>query len=257
MGVGVHTGQRCTVRLARSAGPVVLRTPDFSATTAQLELGETTRATTVRHGSFQLRTVEHLFAALGGLGVFEGVTIDVAGPELPLLDGGARAFTDALLRLGIVPSPPKLEVSRNGVVEVGASRYEFLTGATTEIVVTIDYGDAPIANMARWGGDPEDFRTRIAPARTFALEHEIAALGAAELARFADAASVVVVGRALFGAGVVEPDEPARHKLLDLIGDAYLHGGPPRGTMRVHRPGHGSNHVALRAAIDRGILRPA
>lgn len=255
-GVGVHSGKECAVRIARSDGPVRVRVGAESVRIDELVLSDTLRSTAVTAGGRLVRTVEHLFAAFAGLSVYEGAAIDVEGEELPLLDGGARSFAAALARLGVGPSAPRLEVARAGTVEVFDSRYEFREGEHPAIEVVLDFGDAPLARGARWDGDPADFLARIAPARTFALEHEIAALGEASLARFADPGSVIVVGTALYGVGSVAPDEPARHKVLDLMGDAYVHGGPPRGVVVAHRPGHRSNHAALRAAIDRGILRP-
>lgn len=255
-GVGVHSGKECAVRISRAEGPVRVRAGTEAVRVADLRVSDTLRSTGVTVDGRPVRTVEHLFAAFAGLSVYEGASIEIDGEELPLLDGGARSFAEALARLDVTPSSPPLEVARPGTVEVFESLYEFREGSHPIVEVVLDFGDAPLTKTARWEGDPMDFLLRIAPARTFALEHEIAALGEASLARFADPASVVVVGKELHGAGVVAPDEPARHKVLDFMGDAYLHGGPPRGTVVAHRPGHRSNHAALRAAIDRGILRP-
>lgn len=257
-GVGVHGGQKGSVRLTRHPGPVVVRTRGGMALVSELAVEDTTRSTTVRsvaNGAVVVRTAEHLFAALAGHSVHAGVAIDLEGDEVPLLDGGARLFSDALVRLAVAPGRAPLEVARGGVVEVFGSRYTFAPGDRPSVAVTIDFGDAPLDSDASWDGDADDFALRIAPARTFAMEHEIEALGAASLARFADADSVVVVGAKLFGAGEVLRDEPARHKLLDLLGDAYLHGGPPIGSVHALRPGHRSNHAALRTAIEQGILR--
>lgn len=257
-GVGVHSGKECTVRVSRADGPVRVRVEGGGAAVrvADLSVSDTLRSTGVTVDGRLVRTVEHLFAAFAGLSVYEGASIEIEGEELPLLDGGARAFAEALARLDVPPSLPLLEVARSGTVEVFESRYDFREGNHPSIEVVLEFGDAPLTKTARWDGEPLDFMLRIAPARTFALEHEIAALGEASLARFADPASVIVVGKELHGAGVVAADEPARHKILDVLGDAYLYGGPPRGAIVAHRPGHRSNHAALRAAIDRGILRP-
>ncbi len=262
-GAGVHSGEGAVLELVRVGGPVCLRIGDTRVAVAELELEpeRDRRSTNVRAAGRRIGTVEHLFAALAGLGIHGGVELRLEGPELPLLDGGARAFVDALRSVGAGESPtePPLEVVRAGEVAIGTSRYAFepsAPGAPAVVVeVELDYPGAPIEPRARWEGDPADFVERIAPARTFALEAEVEALGAASLARFAEATSVIVVGAKLWGAGAVEPDEPARHKLLDLLGDCYLHGGPPRGVLRAFRPGHAANHAALRAAIGQGILR--
>jgi UDP-3-O-[3-hydroxymyristoyl] N-acetylglucosamine deacetylase len=122
--------------------------------------------------------------------------------------------------------------------------------------VHLEIDDPRISPDARWNGDPDDFHARIAPARTFALAHEVDELLRRGLVRYVDPASVVLiapdtihhVGRP-FAA-----DEPARHKLLDLIGDLYLRGGPPIGRVRAVRPGHAANAHAIRQALDAGVL---
>src|SRR5690606_8548586 len=109
---------------------------------------------------------------------------------------------------------------------------------------------------AAWRGDPDDFRERIAPARTFGFAHELDSLLARDLARHVDPASVVVlaVDRVLSAGPPFRADEPARHKLLDLIGDLYAHGGPPAGTVHAIRPGHAATHEAVRRALEEGIV---
>jgi UDP-3-O-[3-hydroxymyristoyl] N-acetylglucosamine deacetylase len=224
-------------------------------------VASTLRATSVEahRGALRVGTVEHVFAALGGLGVHHGVAVCVDGPEMPLLDGGSAAWCAAIDRLGTVATPPRLRVVREAVTEVGASRYEWAPGdrITVEVRVELDgLVEGPLEPEARWDGDAADFRTRIAPARTFALARDVDELLRAGLARHVDAASVVVLApRVVHCAGrTFSPDEPARHKLLDLVGDLYLHGGPPIGRVRAVRPGHAANQRALSRAKDEGIV---
>jgi UDP-3-O-acyl-N-acetylglucosamine deacetylase len=140
---------------------------------------------------------------------------------------------------------------------VGASRYEFEPGEGVSLRVAFETDDARLARAASWDGDVHDFRARIAPARTFALARDLATIERLGLARHADPASVVLVmPDAIHCRGPFVPDEPARHKLLDLIGDLYLYGGPPRGTLSARRPGHGPTHEALGKARRDGILAP-
>lgn len=243
-GPGLHTGAPGAVSFARHDGPVVLRSGGVDTTLADLRVVDSARSTTVASsGGVRVATVEHVFAALGGLGIHHGVAVVVDGPEAPLGDGGARLYADALRSLGLAPSPPALRVARDGVVEIGTSRYELrridparVAGGAfaVELEVEIDFGDARLAKEARWSGDAEDFRLRIAGARTFGFEHEIEELLARGLASHVTPESVVVIGegRILSKGAPFAADEPARHKLLDLIGDLYLHGGPPRGGLR-------------------------
>jgi len=246
-GRGLHSGVESRVTLSRAAGPVTLNGTPLEA----LRVVDTDRATTVE--SPRVRTVEHLFAALAGLGVRSGVAVRVDGGELPLVDGGAAKWCDALLELGVVADEPRLRVVRDGRVEVGESAYEFFVDGVVEAAVDVD---VELGRHASWGGDPDDFRARIAPARTFAFAREVEMLAARGLASHVDAESVVVLtsSGALSAGRPFTADEPARHKLLDLIGDLYLYGGPPLGRVRARRPGHTSTHAAVRLAGERGLV---
>ena len=257
-GFGLHTGSPVRVVLWRRAGAVTLRAGGVERTIAALRVASAARATSVE--SPRVGTVEHLFAALAGLGVRDGIAIEVEGPELPLLDGGASAWCDAVDMLKLVsadaPAKPTLTIVRDGTVDVGDSRYEVARGARVTVRAKIEFDDARVAPEAEWLGDAADFRARIAPARTFAFLHELAALHARGLGSHVSPESVIVIApEAIHSKGnPFTADEPARHKLLDLIGDLYLYGGPPRGVVRAIRPGHGATHAFVRAALERGLL---
>ena len=259
-GRGLHTGGLSSVRFERCAGPVVVRAGGRDTRIEDLRALESARSTTVSlpDGS-TIATVEHVLAALGGLGIRDGVAVIVEGGEMPLADGGARAYADALVALDVPASPPSLHVVRDGVIETGASRYEFVVNAdpsATTLEIRIDFGDVRIAESASWHGDPSDFIARIAPARTFGFEHELDDLLARGLATHVTPESVVVFGegRVLASGRAYSADEPARHKLLDLIGDLYLYGGPPRGDVRVVRPGHAATHEVMHRALAIGLV---
>ena len=125
-----------------------------------------------------------------------------------------------------------------------------------DVEVCIDLGYPRFAAEARWQGSPQDFVDRIAPARTFTLARDVEELVRRGLARHVDPDSVVVLAPdAVHHSGrPFRADEPARHKLLDLIGDLYLHGGPPLGRVLAVRPGHASNARAFRRALEEGVL---
>ncbi len=258
-GQGLHSGAQGAVSFERCAGPVVLRANGGEASIAELAVVDTTRSTTVasKDGTLRVATIEHVLAALAGLGVHDGVAIVMEGPEAPLADGGARVFADAVRALGVEASPAPLRVVERGSIDVGPSRYDFEPhdGVVLEVEVCFDRVD--VASTARWDGDPEDFCARIAPARTFGFEHEVQELLARGLASHVTPESVVVIGqeRILSAGPPFRADEPARHKLLDLLGDLYLYGGPPRGRVHALRPGHAATHEALRAALMRGLVR--
>jgi UDP-3-O-[3-hydroxymyristoyl] N-acetylglucosamine deacetylase len=236
---------------------VTLCAGDARASIADLTVAGTARATTVeaRGGSLRVGTVEHAFAAFAGLGVYSGVAIEIEGIELPLLDGGARRWCDAIASLDPPRTAPPLRVDREEIIEVGSSRYTFVPKDGVAVTSRLELPDARVVPDARWDGDPEDFRRRIAPARTFCRVADFDELGRLALARHVDPDAVVVLSPdAVYCRGPFEADEPARHKLLDLLGDLYLYGGPPRGLVRAVRPGHTANAEAIRRAIDVGVL---
>jgi UDP-3-O-[3-hydroxymyristoyl] N-acetylglucosamine deacetylase len=266
-GRGLHTGAQGRVTLRRTDAPHVMvrggaKMPAW--TLGELVPVASERCTVVasRDGRLRVSTVEHLLAALAGLGVRAGVEITLEGPEVPLLDGGAARFVHALDQLGVgTASPgmaPPVRVVREGTVDVGGSRYVFAPSDQATLEVEIDFDIPGLASRASWAASDADvFRARIAPARTFGLEEEVLALVERGLAAHVAPESVVVLGRTrVLSAGLpFEPDEPARHKLLDLIGDLTLHGGPPRGSVFAHRPGHAATHAAVALALARGLLR--
>jgi UDP-3-O-[3-hydroxymyristoyl] N-acetylglucosamine deacetylase len=258
-GVGLHTGEPVRVSLLACPGPVRLRAGDDDFVTVdELAIASTTRATTVeaRRGTLRIQTVEHALAAFAGLAMHEGVIIAVDGQEMPLLDGGSAMWCDALRRLGLPASPPRWRIDRPAVFHVGQSRFELTPASDVRVDVLLELDDPRIARHASWQGDADDFQARIAPARTFAFAHEVDELLGRGLARHVPPESVVVIApEAIHHAGPpFSADEPARHKLLDLLGDLYLFGGPPLGHLRATRPGHTANTRALRQACNDGIL---
>lgn len=203
--------------------------------------------------------VEHFLAALGGLGLYEGVSFTVEGGELPLADGGALAFAELLRGLQVPRTPPHLRIEHQGEVTVGDSHYTFEPSPAVELGVDVHF-DGVGAQHSAWDGTPETFIHQIAWARTFGFEREAALVQASGRGRGADPRSVMILddeGRVREPGRPQRPDELARHKLLDLVGDLYLGGGPPRGRIAAVRPGHGATRRALLTALDRGIIAPA
>jgi len=139
---------------------------------------------------------------------------------------------------------------------VGESRYEFAPASGTSVEVTVEF--APFGSQgAAWDGAEASFLATIAGARTFGYRHQAADLRALGRAQCVNPRAVVVLES---DGSVMPPGEPpkaselARHKLLDLLGDLYLYGGPPQGRIRVERPGHQSNHRAVCEGFARGLL---
>ncbi len=258
-GPALHCGRNCGVTLLRRPGPVCFAQGGVVVARQELEVTRSDQGVCVAAGHVEIDLVEHLFAALGGLSVYRGVELRIHGREIPLLDGGAADLARALQVLGLPTTPPELKVSRAGRIEIDESVYEFEPGTGREVEVTIDFR-SQLGNYglqeARWDGSPRDFAHRIAPARTFGFNEDRARLEAAGRAQYVNLRSVIVFdsGRQL-GDSPAEFDELARHKLLDLIGDLYLFGGPPIGSVKAHRPGHSRSHRALKKALQTGLLR--
>jgi UDP-3-O-[3-hydroxymyristoyl] N-acetylglucosamine deacetylase len=260
-GTGLHTGVWARVTLRESEGPVRLVGHGWAARVDELEVVSTARATTVRAraGGQPIGTVEHLFAAFAGMGVYDGIDVFLEGPEMPLLDGGAMRWCEAIAALSPPRRGPRLRVERASTIDAGPSRYEFSPGGEgVQVEAVLELGDPRIARVASWRGDADDFVGRIAPARTFALASEVEELLRRGLARHVDPASVVLISPETvhFAGRSFTPEEPARHKLLDLMGDLYLKGGPPLGKLVAVRPGHASNARAVSRAMAEGVLRP-
>jgi UDP-3-O-[3-hydroxymyristoyl] N-acetylglucosamine deacetylase len=260
VGVALHGGHPSRIVLTRAVGPIVLARHGAEARLDELCATRTDHGVTAASadGRIAIDLVEHLLAALGGLGVREGVRVSVDDGEPPLLDGGARRFAEALVAIGApLEAPPGLRITRPATLSGGgASTYRFLPGTRTRLHVAVRFR-APIGDEeASWDGDPRDFLERIAPARTFGWVDEHAALLAKGRARGVDLDGVLVLSDAgpVAGCRPNEPGEIARHKLLDLIGDLTLHGGVPEGTIEAFAPGHGATHRVMAEALRTGIL---
>ena len=199
--------------------------------------------------------MEHLLGAMGGLGVSSGLRVTADGDELPLLDGGALRFVEALTALEL-PRGRALRVAREAVLEHGRSVYRFAPGPLPSLRVAIDFPPPVGRQYTTWEGDTDDFVARVAPARTFGWARELDTLRAAGRAAAVDLASVLVFDEhgTIAGCRPPEPDEPARHKLLDLVGDFALYGGPPLGVVDAVAPGHTATHAIASRALSLGVL---
>lgn len=255
-GLGLHGGTRGGVTFRRRPGPLLFRIENEEVTARQLRVVGTNRSVTVETpGGRRVRTVEHLLAALAGLGIRQGLSVELEGEELPLLDGGAADVTRAIRALGVPRSPPPLRVRERGEIVCDGRRYHCVPRATVLVEVTVEFAGCG-RERAHWDGSPATFADAIAPAPTFGFLQEEASLRAAGLAAGVDPDAVLLLdenGRPR-GPRRREPDSLARHKLLDLLGDAFLHGGPPLGQLVVERPGHGPTHAFFREALERGLI---
>jgi UDP-3-O-[3-hydroxymyristoyl] N-acetylglucosamine deacetylase len=259
---GLHSGQACSLILERAAGAVRLLGKGGFVGPSELKIARADRGVQVRAPGvgIEIDLIEHLFGALCGLGVRRGVAIRVIGPEVPLLDGGAGDIARALVALGAPRDPPRWRVAQAGDVHVDGARYAFEPGDRVEVEVEVEFEPRLLGvQRARWNGSHEAFIEEIAPARTFGFRSEAAELRARGRAGHVDPQVVLVFeedGSVAPPARPAGPSELARHKLLDLLGDLYLFGGPLQGRLFARRPGHSKNHRALGQALEHGWIEP-
>jgi UDP-3-O-acyl-N-acetylglucosamine deacetylase len=221
-GLGLHSGARVQIRIHPSDQGIAFRYGhDRIPATPSAVTG--TRLCT-RLGP--ISTVEHLLGALAGMEITDA-EIEVSAPEIPGLDGSAAPFVAAIQAAGTqpcgsCPAPPV--TSRIHVREKETSiRIGPGTGRWT---YTFDTGDRWPGRQTYTADLRNAFPAQVAPARTIAVWDEIPGLRAAGMGRGLDEHSVVILGPGGYDGPARFPDEPARHKLLDLMGDLYLAGVP-------------------------------
>ncbi len=280
VGIGVHSGKqsRLVLRPAPVGTGIVFRRSDLGIDIpARFDHVVDTMLCTVLglpgRQDARVGTVEHVMAALAGLGISNAI-VEVDGPEVPILDGSAASFVFLIDCAGIQEQamPERAIVVRRPVrVEHGDAVVELrpTTGHAQMIVaMEIDFDDPAIGRQSLSLRISETtFRREIAAARTFGRAAEVAALQAAGLARGGSLENAVVVD----GANVLNPgglrmrDEFVRHKVLDAVGDIALAGAPVIGRVVGHKSGHALNNRLLRAlfaddanwAWAEGIRMPA
>lgn len=253
---GLHGGARAVLRVAPEDGPTTLGVGDDRAPLHALSfVGEDRGTDAILPSGRRLRTVEHLLAAVAGTAAWAGVRLDVEGDEVPLADGGARAFAELLAPLGR-PRPGR-RVLEECTFEAHGLRLTVAPAPHLSVSVAVEFPadrfGVALAGTATWDGDVEDFRVRIASARTFGARRELEALRAAGLAAHVPPGVVVALDMDDPARAPTDEGEPVRHKLLDAIGDlATL--GPVVGAFHLARPSHRAIH-ALLPAIS-AILAP-
>ncbi len=259
-GVGLHSGAPVRLRLlpaAAGSGIVLVRTDGVEPVeipASPASVVSTDHATSLGCNGTAVATVEHLLAALYGLGV-DNVRVEVEGPEIPILDGSAASFAFLIrsARIRTQDSPrPLLCVRRRIEIREGQRRIHVEPARRFQVSYAVDFDHCLIGrqelHLPRL--DPETFEREIAPARTFGFLREVHALRGAGLARGGSLDNTLVLGatKLLNPSGLRWPDEFVRHKLIDLLGDLSLLGMPIQGHVHVERGGH-SLHQKLVAAI--------
>lgn len=247
-GRALQAGVPGVARIGPSPGGVWLGPPGGARPLAALDFDAEPGGTYALGPGWRIGVVEHLLAAVVGLGVRD-VTIEVEGPELPALDGSARAWCVSLREAGLAPqaeSAPRRLARAVRVEDFGGVAVARPSPAP-RVAVRVDFGP-DLRGEATWEADPSAFEAEIAGARTFVFADQIEALRAAGRGLGATPENTLVVGEARGREGWRWPDEPVRHKLLDLIGDLAWAGWPWAAEIEVDRGSH-RLHTALARAM--------
>jgi UDP-3-O-[3-hydroxymyristoyl] N-acetylglucosamine deacetylase len=247
-GIGLHSGRPVKVTIAPAGANHGLRfvradlpgKPEILAHYTRVV--DTTRATTLGEGGFTLSTVEHLLAALRGLGV-DNARIKVEGPELPIMDGSAAPFSGLLTATGLreLPWPRAYILIRKPVELKQGDQWMRVSPGEPSITYTIDFNH-PLIRRQRYRVSlkAESFCSEIAPARTFGFLKEVQHLQNQGLALGGSLDNAVVLDDTgvLNPGGLRFPEECVRHKILDAVGDLALLGLPLLGRLEVGRGSH-------------------
>lgn len=262
-GTGLFTGQPVTATLRPAPeghGISFVRTdldgsPSIAARVEHVV--ERPRRTTLQRGETTVEMVEHCMAALAGTAI-DNCIVELDGPELPAGDGSAMLFIDAIDSVGIEEQAAArnyLVVDTPITVREGDATVAALPIDTPalELLYALDYGvQHPVGRQVHSATiTPDEFRSGIAPARTFSTEQEAQAMRAKGLFAHLTAKDMLVLGPA----GPIDnalrfDDEPVRHKVLDLLGDIHLVGRPILGRIVAHKAGHKLNHKLARELIE-------
>jgi len=278
-GTGLHTGQNVelTINPAEADKGYVFKRTDLEHQPhikAQVDQVITTeRGTTIQiEDNIYISTIEHLLASLYGLGI-DNAVIEVNGGEMPILDGSARPYVESIFKAGIAELNNDKEYftleekvvykdEKSGIELIGIPDEDF------SVNVQIDYDSRVLGNQYASLENMKGFKDEIAPCRTFVFFHELEYLYKHNLIKGGDLDNAIVIVENhidqkeidrmadLFNKPSVEAkpegilnnvdlyfsNEPARHKLLDFIGDIALLGKPLKGRFYITKPGHKVNN---------------
>lgn len=276
-GTGLHTGVLVDMKLnpANPGFGIQFQRTDISGSPlikADCDLvTDTSRGTTLQIGEVKVSTVEHILAALTGMGI-DNVLIEINGPEIPIIDGSSQPFTALIENAGITEQEAAkawYSLEENIYYYDDEKRVEMtaLPSTSYQITTLIDFNSPVLGTQHAGLKNIRDFKTEIAPCRTFCFLHELEALLDNNLIKGGDINNAIVVVdkpvdtkelnrlKKVFKRENIEvksegylnnlelrfPNEPARHKLLDVVGDLTLIGYPVKARIIANRPGHSSN----------------
>ncbi len=268
-GKGVHTGREVRLDLvpAEAGTGIVFVRMDTGGVEIPATLehaGPSFYATVLERDGARVSTTEHLMAALYALQV-DDLRVELDGPEVPILDGSSRPFVDGILAAGRVKLPAVrqyLTIVRPLSVAHEEKTISVHPHPEYRVTYAIDFDHPSLGyqelTASLWSA--QAFAEKLAPARTFAFEHEVEALRKAGLGLGGSLDNCVVLGKdGPLNPPLRFPDEFVRHKMLDLTGDLSLLGYPMRGHVVAYRAGHdlhGRLARKIRESPDAWYLAP-
>ena len=276
-GTGVHTGAlvEMTLKPANAGFGFQFRRsdlPNHPTLKADCDLvTDTSRGTTLGNDGVKINTVEHVLAALVGMGV-DNCLIELNGPEVPIMDGSSSPFVELIEEAGVVEQEAAkiwYSIDENIYYYDEKKRVEMVAMPSSDYQITtlIDFNSPVLGTQHAGLKTMRDFKNEIAPCRTFCFLHELEMLLDNNLIKGGDVNNAIVVVdkpvddaemarlKKIFRKDRIEvksegylnnvelrfPNEPARHKLLDVVGDLALIGYPIKSRIIANRPGHSTN----------------
>lgn len=262
-GVGLHTGEKVylTLKPAPTDCGIVFRRVDLEPVReikAQADrVGGTTLSTALVDGDVRVSTVEHLLAAMAGLGI-DNAYVELSAPEVPIMDGSAGPFVFLIQSAGIMEQDaPKqfIRIKREVTVTSDDKVASLLPFDGFKVAFTIDF-DHPVFRGKKVNAEIDfsstSFVKEVSRARTFGFMHEIEYLRSKGLAKGGSVDNAIVVDeyRILNEDGLRYEDEFVKHKILDAIGDLYMLGKSLIGEFRGFKSGHALNNQLLLALLQ-------
>jgi UDP-3-O-[3-hydroxymyristoyl] N-acetylglucosamine deacetylase len=257
-GIGLHTGlqaKACLKPAPRDTGIIMTRSDKDVAIKASVNsVTDTAFATTLGFNGSRIRTVEHVLAALAGLGI-DNTIIEVNGSEIPILDGSSLELTNLIIQAGIAKQGkkrPYIKVTHPVSITDGNAEISVFPYNGRRITYRIHHNHHLLGEQQLSLDLTEEiFLMEIAPARTYGFLKDVEYLRAQGLAKGGSLDNAVIVGESeiLNATGLRFKDEFVRHKILDLIGDLSLCGFPIYGHIVANKSGHTTNMKFLKKLL--------
>ena len=260
-GIGLHTGAQVSLDMMPAPsnhGIQFVRTdvsPQVSIPALSEYVVDTSMATTVGKNGVRIGTVEHVLAALAGLGI-DNLRIEVNGPEIPIMDGSAGPFTQLIQSAGVrfLDKFKNFLVIRKSVsVKEGKKEAAFGPSSRFKVECTVDFSHPLISDQSyQFDLSDQAFSKEISRARTFGFLRDVEMLKRGGLAKGGSLDNAIVVDEfsILNPEGLRFPDEFVRHKILDALGDIALLGHPVIGHLKLNRCGHALHHQLVRQVLS-------